>query len=81
MVLIGPFVRLNDPAVLEILGWAGFDFAILDLEHAGLAVGTFVEDTGTACKGASWGARYLVYAIDVGILYRSCKKIAGGLKG
>jgi 4-hydroxy-2-oxoheptanedioate aldolase len=31
--LFGPFVNLCHPAVLEIAGLAGFDFAIIDTEH------------------------------------------------
>lgn len=36
--VIGPFVRLAEPAILEILGYAGFDFAIIDLEHGPMDV-------------------------------------------
>lgn len=32
-VVIGPFLKLGDPAVVEIFGLAGFDFVILDAEH------------------------------------------------
>lgn len=35
-VLAGVFVKSTDPFVIEILGHAGFDFAILDAEHAAL---------------------------------------------
>jgi 4-hydroxy-2-oxoheptanedioate aldolase len=31
--LFGPFVNLCHPAVMEIAGFAGFDFAIIDTEH------------------------------------------------
>jgi 2-keto-3-deoxy-L-rhamnonate aldolase RhmA len=31
--LIGTFVKSRDPATIELLGHAGFDFAILDAEH------------------------------------------------
>ena len=31
--LIGPFVRIPRGEVIEILGLAGFDFAVVDLEH------------------------------------------------
>ncbi len=31
--LFGPFINLCHPAVLEIAGLAGFDFAIIDTEH------------------------------------------------
>ncbi|KZY44337.1 hypothetical protein A3731_10545 [Roseovarius sp. HI0049] len=34
--LAGVFVKSTDPAVVEILGHAGFDFAILDAEHVAL---------------------------------------------
>ncbi|MEQ8479750.1 MAG: aldolase/citrate lyase family protein [Hoeflea sp.] len=32
--MIGTFVKLRDPAVIEILGGLGFDFVIIDAEHA-----------------------------------------------
>lgn len=32
--MIGTFVKLRDPAVIEMLGGAGFDFVIIDAEHA-----------------------------------------------
>lgn len=35
-VMAGTFVKSNDPAVVEILGHSGFDFAILDAEHVAL---------------------------------------------
>ena len=31
--VFGPFSKLSDPAVVEVLGHAGFDFVILDMEH------------------------------------------------
>ncbi|MDR2726382.1 MAG: aldolase [Deltaproteobacteria bacterium] len=31
--LLGPFVNLCHPAIMEIAGLAGFDFAIIDTEH------------------------------------------------
>jgi 4-hydroxy-2-oxoheptanedioate aldolase len=31
--VIGPFSKTSDPAFIEIMGYAGFDFVILDLEH------------------------------------------------
>lgn len=32
--MIGTFVKLRDPAVIEMLGGAGFDFVVIDAEHA-----------------------------------------------
>src|SRR5665647_3843396 len=31
--LIGPFIRSTDPVITEIIGYAGFDYVILDTEH------------------------------------------------
>lgn len=31
--VIGPFSKFSDPAAIEILGYAGYDFVILDMEH------------------------------------------------
>lgn len=36
----GPFVEVGSPALVEMLGLAGFDFAILDREHAALSSDT-----------------------------------------
>lgn len=32
-VVLGPFSKSTDPAFVEIMGFAGFDFVVLDLEH------------------------------------------------
>ena len=31
--VVGPFMKTSDPAMVEIAGYAGFDFVILDMEH------------------------------------------------
>lgn len=31
--VFGPFMKTGDPAFVEIVGFAGFDFAVLDMEH------------------------------------------------
>jgi 4-hydroxy-2-oxoheptanedioate aldolase len=36
--LLGTFIELAEPAIVEILGRAGLDFAVVDLEHAGLTI-------------------------------------------
>lgn len=33
-VVIGPFVNCADPTFIEICGYAGFDFAVIDMEHS-----------------------------------------------
>ncbi|MBA7560178.1 aldolase [Candidatus Atribacteria bacterium 1244-E10-H5-B2] len=32
-IVFGPFLKITDPAVVEIMGFAGFDFVIIDAEH------------------------------------------------
>ena len=34
--IMGTFIQIGDPTIVEVLGKAGFDFGILDLEHGGL---------------------------------------------
>src|SRR6056297_3477584 len=34
--VVGSFVKANDPAVVEILGKAGFDFFVADNEHVAM---------------------------------------------
>jgi len=38
--VIGPFSKTSDPAFVESIGYAGFDFVILDLEHGPNSVQT-----------------------------------------
>lgn len=35
-VVLGPFINCAYPAFIEICGYAGFDFAVIDLEHGAL---------------------------------------------
>jgi 4-hydroxy-2-oxoheptanedioate aldolase len=41
--VFGTFVKLNAPAVVEIIGRSGFDFAVLDCEHASFTFGQVEE--------------------------------------
>ncbi len=34
--VIGTFVKSNDPAIVEVLGFSGFDFIIIDNEHTAM---------------------------------------------
>ena len=38
--VLGPFSKTSDPAIIETLGFSGFDFVILDLEHGPNSVET-----------------------------------------
>ena len=37
-VCFGPFMKLSDPAAVEVFGIAGFDHVIIDMEHGPLSV-------------------------------------------
>jgi len=36
--VFGPFMKFTDPAVVEIMGFAGFDFVIIDEEHGPISI-------------------------------------------
>jgi len=36
--VFGPFLKFTDPAVVEIMGFAGFDFIIIDAEHGPISI-------------------------------------------
>jgi len=36
--IFGPFLKFTDPAAVEIMGFAGFDFVIIDEEHGPISV-------------------------------------------
>jgi 4-hydroxy-2-oxoheptanedioate aldolase len=38
--VVGPFAKSSDPALIEIMGYAGSDFVIIDLEHGPNSVQT-----------------------------------------
>lgn len=51
-IAFGTFCALKDPAIIEILGYADYDFAIIDLEHSSLDLST-VEHFIRAAKIAN----------------------------
>jgi 4-hydroxy-2-oxoheptanedioate aldolase len=36
--VFGPFMKFTDPAAVEIMGFAGFDFVIIDSEHGPISI-------------------------------------------
>ncbi len=36
--VFGPFMKFTDPAAVEIMGFAGFDFVIIDTEHGPISI-------------------------------------------
>ena len=51
-VLFGVIVEIPDPAIVEILGLAGFDFALIDCEHGAIDLQT-VASLVRACHSTS----------------------------
>lgn len=47
--VLGPFCKMNDPAVYEIAGLAGFDYAIIDMEHGPISYEK-AQDLIRACE-------------------------------
>ncbi len=37
-VVFGPFMKFTDPAAVEVMGFAGFDFVIIDEEHGPISI-------------------------------------------
>lgn len=73
-VVLGPFCKLAEPAIYELAGLAGFDFAIIDLEHGPLTYET-AQNAIRACElsGVSPVIRvpkneeeYILRALDIG---------------
>lgn len=42
-VAVGTFVKINDPASIEALGYCGFDFVIVDNEHVSMSKQALVD--------------------------------------
>ena len=73
-VVLGPFCKMTDPAVYEIAGLSGFDFAIIDMEHGPISYET-AQNLVRTCElvGISPVVRvpkneehYILKALDIG---------------
>ncbi|NLW56146.1 MAG: aldolase [Firmicutes bacterium] len=73
-VVIGPFCKLAEPAIYELAGLAGFDFAIIDLEHGPLSFES-AQNAIRACELARISPvirvpkneeHYILRALDIG---------------
>lgn len=73
--LLGPFIRLPRAEIVEILALAGFDFAIVDLEHGAISPGeVYPMILAAENKGIRLIARvpglqesYIKWLLDLGI--------------
>jgi 4-hydroxy-2-oxoheptanedioate aldolase len=55
---VGPFVTMTDPAIVELIALAGFDFIVIELEHAAIGLETLQNHLRAAA------------AHDLGVLVR-----------
>lgn len=65
----GAFVTLRDPAVLEIVALAGFDFAMIDLEHTAISLES-LENLLRAAKAYKLGVLVRVPDVDPKFILR-----------
>jgi len=65
----GAFVTLRDPAVLEIVALAGFDFAMIDLEHTSISLES-LEDLLRAAQAHDLGVLVRVPDVDPKFILR-----------
>jgi 4-hydroxy-2-oxoheptanedioate aldolase len=74
----GPFVEVGSPALVEMLGLAGFDFAIIDCEHAAFS-GETVGELIRAAEAASIAPLVRVRQNDPGAVLEALDLGAAGL--
>ena len=82
--LLGPFVEVGSPEIVEILGLAGFDFAIIDCEHAafsGETVGNMIRasaasDIAPMVRVRENAAGPILEALDLGAVGLHIPQIA-----
>lgn len=72
--VLGPFCKLTEPAIYELAGLAGFDFAIIDMEHGPISYET-AQNLVRTCELAGISpiirvskneAHYISRALDIG---------------
>lgn len=76
--VVGPFVEVGSPALVEMLGLAGFDFAVIDCEHAAFS-GETVGQLMRAAESAGIPALVRVRANDPGAILEALDLGASGL--
>ncbi|MBN1676166.1 MAG: aldolase [Kiritimatiellae bacterium] len=72
--VLGPFMKLADPAAVEVFAHAGFDFVIIDLEHGPLSIETAQNHVRAAeaagitpvIRVAANNASRVLRALDIG---------------
>ncbi len=77
--VLGPFVNCSYPAYIEIIGLAGFDFAIIDTEHGPLSIQT-AEDLCRSAQGADTCPIVRVRANEPSLIQRALDIGSGGVQ-
>ncbi|TKJ32578.1 MAG: aldolase [Planctomycetes bacterium B3_Pla] len=77
--VFGPFSKSSDPAIVETLGHAGFDFIILDMEHGPNSVET-VEDLIRAAQIAQMAPIVRIPSGDYEIIGKALDVGAAGVQ-
>ncbi len=67
--------RVTDPRVVERM-----KEAVIEVDTAGIVVGTFCDTREAAQRWIDVGVRYVVTAVDTGIYLQGCRNIIQGLK-
>jgi len=66
---LGTFISLGDPVAVELAGLAGFEFVVIECEHAGLSLET-VQNHLRAARARELGTLVRVPADDQGFVQR-----------
>ena len=77
-VCVGPFIKSSGTAMIEVTGYAGFDFVILDMEHGPLSYET-LEHQILAAERVGMAPVVRVGAINESAIIRPLDKGAAGL--
>jgi 4-hydroxy-2-oxoheptanedioate aldolase len=75
---IGPFLKAASPALVEVMGYAGLDFALIDMEHGPLSYET-VEHMILAAERVGIAPIVRVEAVAESAIIRPLDKGAAGL--
>lgn len=76
-VAVGPESFTGHPALIEIMGWTGFDFVFIDTEHSPASVGDTLEAI-RACDLTGMTPIVRVYENDPALI---CKALDNGAQG
>ena len=75
---VGPFLKAASPEIVEVSGYAGFDFVILDMEHGPLSYET-IEHLVLAAEHVDIAPIVRVEAITESAIMRPLDKGAAGI--